>query len=186
MSPLARPLFISQVLLASFPKMAQAAAVATSAGPSWESIQQKFIGGPYQGSGGMALHGGSVGVEAFADDQEAISAIRLFPSVMRSFGGLGPDATDAQITAKFLPAVKIMLPHGGYFHDTLYNIEVKDDNTITCTTGDMQLTAPRGGKAWGVPKSGSPVFTTMHVLPDKVEMDLTGVEKWAWLRRTEM
>jgi len=176
---------ISKVLLASLPKMAQAAAVATSAGPIWESIQQKFIGGPYAGAGGMAVGSGSVGVEAFADDQEAISAIRLFPGVMRSFGGLGPDATDEQITAKFLPAVKIMLPHGGYFHDTLYNIEVKDDNTMTCTTGDMQLTEGRGGK-WGVPKRGSPVFTTMSVLPDKVEMDLTGIEKWAWLRRTEM
>jgi hypothetical protein len=179
-------LLISKALLASLPKMAQTAALATSAGPGWTSIQHKFIGGPYQGSGGMALHGGSVGVEAFADDQEAIRAIRLFPGVMRSFGGLGPDATDEQVAAKFLPAVKIMLPHGGYFHDTLYNIEVKDDKTMTCTTGDMQLTAPQPGKAWGVPKRGSPVFTTMTVLPDKVEMDLTGVEKWAWLRKTEM
>ena len=45
----------------------------------------------------MAVGGGSVGVEEFADDGEAIKAIRLFPGVMRSFAGLGPDATDAQI-----------------------------------------------------------------------------------------
>ena len=77
--------------------------------------------------------------------------------------------------------LKVMLPHEGYFHDTLYNIRVTDANTITCTTGDMQLTAPRNGKPWGVPKAGSPVFTTMRVLRDKVEMDLHGVEKWAWL-----
>ena len=83
---------------------------------------------------------------------------------------------------QFLPALKVMLPHGGYFHDTLYNVQVKDENTITCTTGDMQLTAPRG-KAWGVPKAGMPVFTSMRVLDDKVEMDLHGVEKWAWLKR---
>ena len=57
-------------------------------------------------------------VEAFKDDAEAIKAIRLFPDVMMSFGGLGPDATDAEITQKFLPALKVMLPHGGYFHDT--------------------------------------------------------------------
>ena len=66
----------------------------------------------------MAVGGGSVGVEAFKDDAEAIKAIRLFPDVMMSFGGLGPDATDAEITQKFLPALKVMLPHGGYFHDT--------------------------------------------------------------------
>ena len=148
---------------------------------SWESIKSKFVGGPYAGAGGMAVGGGSVGVEAFASDAEAIKAVRLFPGVMRSFGGLGPDATDAEVAEKFLPALKVMLPHGGYFHDTLYNIRVTDANTITCTTGDMQLTAPRNGKPWGVPKAGSPVFTTMRVLRDKVEMDLHGVEKWAWL-----
>ena len=49
-------------------------------------------------------------------------------------------------------------------------------------TGDMQLTAPRPGQSWGVPKAGSPVFTTMRILSDKVEMDLHGVEKWAWLK----
>lgn len=75
-----------------------------------------------------------------------------------------------------------MLPHGGYFHDTLYNIEVKDANTITCTTGDMQLTAPRRGAEWGVPKPGMPVFTTLSALPGKVEMDLHQVEKWAWIK----
>ena len=106
----------------------------------------------------------------------------MFPSVMRSFGGLGPDATDEQVKDKFLPALKVMLPHGGYFHDTLYNIQVKDAATITCTTGDMQLTAPRRGQPWGVPKAGMPVFTTMRVLHDKIEMDLHDVEKWAWLR----
>ena len=62
------------------------------------------------------------------------------------------------------------------------NIRVRDDRTITCTTGDMQLTAPRPGQSWGVPKAGSPVFTTMRILSDKVEMDLHGVEKWAWLK----
>lgn len=72
-----------------------------------------------------------------------------------------------------------------YFHDTLYNIRVQDANTITCTTGDMQLTAPRYGKPWGVPKAGMPVFTTMRAMQDKVEMDLHGVEKWAWLRRQQ-
>ena len=46
----------------------------------------------------------------------------------------------------------------------------------------MQLTAPRYGKPWGVPKAGYPVFTTMRVLRDKVEMDLHRVEKWAWLK----
>ena len=74
------------------------------------------------------------------------------------------------------------LPHGGYFHDVLYNISTTDNNTITMTTGDMQLTAPRGGRPWGVPKAGSPVTTTMRVLPDEVEMDLHGVESWAWLK----
>eukprot|EP00326_Haptolina_ericina_P001004 CAMPEP_0181220230 /NCGR_PEP_ID=MMETSP1096-20121128/28725_1 /TAXON_ID=156174 ORGANISM="Chrysochromulina ericina, Strain CCMP281" /NCGR_SAMPLE_ID=MMETSP1096 /ASSEMBLY_ACC=CAM_ASM_000453 /LENGTH=126 /DNA_ID=CAMNT_0023312717 /DNA_START=75 /DNA_END=452 /DNA_ORIENTATION=+ len=126
----------------------------------------------------MAIGSGSVGVEEFADDVEAIKAIRMFPGVMRSFAGLGSDATDAQVKDKFLPALKVMLPHGGYFHDTLYNIRLQDANTITCTTGDMQLTAPRYGKPWGVPKAGSPVFTTMRFNEDKVEMDLHGVEKW--------
>ena len=167
-------------LLVCLSTMAQAAA--TPASPSWESVKHKFIGGPYQGSGGMALHGGSVGVEDFANDAEAVKAIRLFPGVMRSFGGLGQDATDAAIAEKFLPALKVMLPHGGYFHDVLYNIGTTDENTITMTTGDMQLTAPRGGEPWGVPKAGSPVTTTMRVLPDKVEMDLHGVESWAWLK----
>ena len=148
---------------------------------SWESIKHRFVGGPYAGAGGMAIGGGSVGVEAFASDAEAIKAIRLFPDVMKSFGGLNPDATDEQVAQRFLPALKVMLPHGGYFHDTLYNIRVLDANTITCTTGDMQLTAPRRGAEWGVPKAGSPVGTTMRVLSDKVEMDLRGVEKWAWL-----
>jgi hypothetical protein len=32
-----------------------------------------------------------------------------------------------------------MLPHGGYFHDVLYNIRTTDENTITMTTGDMQV-----------------------------------------------
>ena len=77
-----------------------------------------------------------------------------------------------------------MLPHGGYFHDTLYNIKVVDENTMTCVTGDMQLTAPRYGEPWGVPQRGSPVGTTMRILSDRVEMDLHGVEKWAW--RTEL
>ena len=128
----------------------------------------------------MAI-GGSVGVAAFADDAEAIRAVRMFPDVMLSFGGLRPDATDEQVKAVFLPALKVMLPHGGYFHDTLYNIRAQDAHTITCTTGDMQLTAPRHGKPWGVPKAGMPVFTTMRALDGKVEMDLHGVEKWAWL-----
>ena len=86
---------------------------------TWESMKHKYVGGPYAGAGGMAVGSGSVGVEEFADDSEAIKAIRLFPSVMQSFGGLGPGATDAQIKEKFLPALKVMLPHGGYFHDTL-------------------------------------------------------------------
>ena len=144
---------------------------------AWETIKHKFIGGPYVGAGGMAIGGGSVGVEAFVDDKEAIKAIRLFPGVMRSFGGLGENATDDEIKGIFLPAMKVMLPDGGNFHDVLYNIRVKDNNTITCTTGDMQLTAPR---------FGSPVFTSMLVRPGMVEMDLHGVEKWAWLTRREM
>ncbi len=155
-------------------------AMALKAAPSWQEIKHKFCGGPYAGAGGMAAGGGSVGVEDFADDAEAIKAIRMFPQVMRSFANLEADADDAQVAEQFLPALKVMLPHGGYFHDTLYNIQVLDENTITCTTGDMQLTAPRQGSQWGVPKAGSPVFTTMRVLPDKVEMDLHGVEKWAW------
>ena len=48
----------------------------------------------------------------------------------------------------------------------------------------LQLTAPRNGKPWGVPKRGSPVSTTMRVLKDKIEMDLHMVEKWAWLTKT--
>ena len=153
---------------------------------SWESIKHKFIGGPYAGAGGMAVGGGSVGVEDFADDAEAIKAIRLFPDVMQSFGGLGKDATDEQVKEKFLPALKVMLPHGGYFHDTLYNIRVVNETTITCTTGDMQLTAPRRGEPWGVPKAGMPVGTTMRVVKGMVEMDLHGIEKWAWRTQTEL
>ena len=114
-----------------------------------ESIKHKFVGGPYAGAGGMASGGGFVGVEAFASDGEAIKAIRLFPDVMKSFGGLEPNATDAEVAEIFLPALKVMLPHGGYFHDTLYNIRVTDANTITCTTGDMQLTAPTEGQSLG-------------------------------------
>ena len=57
-------------------------AMATSTAHQWESIKDKFVGGPYRGAGGMATGGGSVGVEAFADDAEAIRAIRLFPDVM--------------------------------------------------------------------------------------------------------
>ena len=53
----------------------------------WEHIKHKFVGGPYAGAGGMAVGSGSVGVEEFVDDAEAIRAIRLFPSVMKSFGG---------------------------------------------------------------------------------------------------
>jgi len=173
---LALGLVAAVCLLALLPAMALANPTKTG----WQQIKHKFIGGPYAGAGGMAAGGGSVGVEDFADDSEAIAAIRLFPGVMRSFGGLAPDAPDAQVAEKFLPALKVMLPHGGYFHDTLYNIQVLDDNTITCTTGDMQLTAPRQDGQWGVPKAGMPVFTTMRVLPSKVEMDLHGVEKWAW------
>ena len=67
---------------------------------SFESIKHNFVGGPYAGAGGMAIGGGSVGVEAFASDAEAIKAIRLFPDVMKSFGGLQPDATDAQVAEK--------------------------------------------------------------------------------------
>tara|TARA_B110001452_G_C15069863_1_gene373389 strand:- start:187 stop:711 length:525 start_codon:yes stop_codon:yes gene_type:complete len=164
------------MLLAGLTSMAQTV--------SWGEIKHTFVGGPYAGAGGMAVGGGSVGVEAFEDDAEAIRAIRLFPGVMTSFGGLSRDATDEEVAEKFLPALKVMLPHGGYFHDVLYNIRVQDDNTITMTTGDMQLTAPRDGKPWGVPKAGSPVFTTMRVLKDKIEMDLHMVEKWAWLTKT--
>lgn len=51
---------------------------------TWESIKSKFVGGPYAGAGGMAVGGGSVGVEEFADDAEAIKAIRLFPKVSRA------------------------------------------------------------------------------------------------------
>merc|ERR1719440_1065987 len=103
------------------------------------------------------------------DDAEAIKAIRLFPGVMRSFADLGRDATDEQIRANFLPALKVMLPHGGYFHDTLYNIKVLGENQMTCVAGDMQLTAPRGGPgSWGVPKAGMPVKTTMTVQAQKV------------------
>jgi hypothetical protein len=153
--------------------------------PEWESIKHKFIGGPYAGAEGMAAGGGSVGVEAFADDAEAIKAIRLFPSVMRRYGGLDPSsASDNDIAAKFLPALKVMLPHGGYFHDTLYGIKVVDENTFTSTTGDMQLKAPRVKGEWGAvsKQQARPVKTTMRVLPDKVEMDLHGVEKWAWVK----
>ena len=105
---------------------------------SFESIKHKLVGGPYAGAGGMAIGAGSVGVEEFADDAEAISAIRMFPDVMRSFGWLGPGATDAEVAAIFLPALKVMLPHGGYFHDTLYGIRVTDENTVTMQTGDMR------------------------------------------------
>lgn len=160
---------------------------APSAAPvAWAAIKHKFVGGPYAGAGGMAAGGGSVGVAEFADDAEAIKAIRLFPGVMKSFGGLSADATDEQVKEKFLPALKVMLPHGGYFHDVLYNIQVKDENTFDCTTGDMQLTAPRRGEAWGVPQRGMPVKTTMRVLADRVEMDLHNVEKWAWLKKSEL
>ena len=99
--------------------LSQAHSSSMAEAEAWESIKHKYVGGPYAGAGGMAVGSGSVGVEEFADDSEAIKAIRLFPSVMQSFGGLGPDATDAQIKEKFLPALKVMLPHGGYFHDTL-------------------------------------------------------------------
>ena len=91
--PLRRALSTTLLLLSlnllCVPAMAQSV--------SWESIKDKFVGGPYAGAGGMAVGGGSVGVEAFKDDAEAIKAIRLFPDVMMSFGGLGPDATDAEI-----------------------------------------------------------------------------------------
>ena len=36
----------------------------------------------------------------------------------------------------------------------------------------------------GRSQAGSPVFTTMRVLKDKIEMDLHMVEKWAWLTKT--
>ena len=42
--------------------------------------------------------------------------------------------------------LKVMLPHGGYFHDVLYNIRTTDVSTITMTTGDMQV-LPRGLQA---------------------------------------
>lgn len=76
--------------------------VSSMASPvSWDSIKHKFIGGPYAGAGGMAAGGGSVGVEAFKDDAEAIKAIRLFPDVVSSFGGLNPaTATDDDIKQK--------------------------------------------------------------------------------------
>ena len=48
----------------------------TNCDVSWDTIKHKFVGGPYAGAGGMAVGGGSVGVEAFADDAEAIKAIR--------------------------------------------------------------------------------------------------------------
>lgn len=86
--------------------------------------------------------GGSIGVEDFVDDQEAIRAVRLFPGVMKSFAGLEKNASDEEVKAKFLPALKVMLPYGNggwYFHDVLYNIEVVDADTITLTTGDMQV-----------------------------------------------
>merc|ERR1719498_2129265 len=127
--------------------------------PAWKEIKAKFIGAPYRGSDGMAI-GGAIGVEDFINDQEAIRAVRMFPDVMRSFAGLASDATDEQIKAKFLPALKVMLPMGHgkwYFHDTLYNIVVEDADRITLTTGDMQLTAPKALGEWGVPKAGSPV-----------------------------
>ena len=66
----------------------------------WESIKHKFVGGPYAGAGGMAAGGGSVGVEAFKDDSEAIKAVRMFPDVMWKYGGLKPDASDEQVKEK--------------------------------------------------------------------------------------
>ena len=150
---------------------------------TWQSIKHKFIGGPYAGAAGMAAGGGSVGVEDFKDDAEAIKAIRMFPGVMKSFANLEPSASDAEVAAKFLPAAKVMLPSGGYFHDVLYNIRVKDRNTMDCVTGDMQLTRPARPGEWGQPYMvgrSQPVKTTMRVLDNKVEMDLHGVEKWVW------
>merc|ERR1712100_194213 len=150
---------------------------------NWQSIKHKFIGGPYAGAAGMAAGGGSVGVEDFKDDAEAIKAIRMFPGVMKSYAGLSPQSSDAEIASKFLPAAKVMLPNGGYFHDVLYNIRVSDDNTMECVTGDMQLTRPVHPGEWGQPHAVGytrPVKTTMRVLDTMVEMDLHGVEKWAW------
>ena len=131
----------------------------------------------------MAIGSGSVGVEDFKDDDEAIKAIRMFPGVMKSYAGLSKDASDSEIAEKFLPAAKVMLPNGGYFHDVLYNIRVQDANTMTCVTGDMQLTRPTRPGEWGRPHAVGytrPVETTMRVLNSMVEMDLHGVEKWAW------
>ena len=54
------------------------ATMASALVPQWESIKDNFVGGPYAGAGGMAT-GGSVGVEAFVDDEEAIRAVRMFP-----------------------------------------------------------------------------------------------------------
>ena len=152
--------------------------------PEWESIKHKFIGGPYAGAEGMAAGGGSVGVEAFKDDAEAIKAIRLFPDVIRRYGLDPSSASDEDVAAELLPALKVMLPNGGYFHDTLYGITVVDENTFTSTTGDMQLKAPKVRGEWGAvsQRQARPVKTTMRVLRDKVEMDLHNVEKWAWLK----
>merc|ERR1711904_565940 len=150
---------------------------------SWQSIKHKFIGGPYAGAAGQAIGSGSVGVEDFKDDAEAIKAIRMFPEVMKSYGGLEKDASDTEVAAKFLPAAKVMLPNGGYFHDVLYNIKVTDSNTMECVTGDMQLTRPGRQGEWGQPHAVGytrPVKTTMRVLDSMVEMDLHGVEKGAW------
>merc|ERR1712086_32878 len=102
---------------------------------------------------------------------------------MKSYGGLDKDASDAQVAAKFLPAAKVMLPHGGYFHDVLYNITITDANTMECVTGDMQFTKPTRQGGWGQPYMVGytrPVKTKMRVLDSMVEMDLHGVEKWAW------
>ena len=107
----------------------------------------------------------------------------MFPGVMKSYGNLSPSASDEEVAAKFLPAAKVMLPHGGYFHDVLYNIKINDANTMECVTGDMQLTRPPKPGAWGEPYAVGytrPVKTTMRVLDNMVEMDLHGVETWAW------
>ena len=45
----------------------------------------------------MAIGSGSVGVEDFKDDDEAIKAIRMFPGVMKSYAGLSKDASDSEI-----------------------------------------------------------------------------------------
>ena len=65
-----------------------------------------------------------------------------------------------------------------------YGIKVVDENTFTSTTGDMQLKAPKAKGEWGAvsKQQARPVKTTMRVLPEKIEMDLHGVEKWAWLK----